>query len=154
MRGEFIRGSGAVLPNNISKAGAQMILAAAFRNTVPTLYAGLVTGIPSLTMTSADLSEPVIGSFGYTRISIPRNTTGWVTEGELGGERFLETDWLIWAAVAGNFSQPIQRVAILGTSAYHAIDPIYALSVPLPSPLVITPTTPLADRQFKYRIYL
>ncbi|MCK8343041.1 hypothetical protein LXA62_18235, partial [Erwinia amylovora] len=62
-----------VLPNNITTEGARVILAAAFRNDVPTFFAGLVRGVPSLSLTSANLTEPTIGTNGYARVSIARS---------------------------------------------------------------------------------
>lgn len=154
MRGQFTRRDGLILPNNISKAGAKMILSAAFRNDVPTFYAGLVKGTPSLTMTMASMTEPTIGINGYARISIPRNSTGWPTENEVGGERFIETDWLTFAAVGGDFDKTIQRIALLSSAAYDSADDVLALSAALPTELQITPTTPLVNRQFKYAVFI
>lgn len=154
MRGEFIRGDGLVIPNNISKAGAQMILAAAFRNDVPTFYCALVAGVPTPTMTMLNMTEPTIGLNGYARISIPRNDTGWPNQDESGGERFIESQFMAWAASGGNFSHAIRRLALIGTSVYSSADPVYCLSAALPADLTITPTTPLDERRFKYRVYI
>jgi len=154
MRGEFITKGGLILPNNISSEGARVILAAAFRNDVPTWYMALVRGVPSLTMTSATLTEPTIGTNGYARVGVARSNVGWPTEGVSAGERFIETDWITFAASGGNFNQAIQRVALLGTNAYNAANPVYALSAALPAERVITPSTALGDRQFKYRVYI
>lgn len=154
MRGEFIRGDGLVIPNNISKAGAAVILAAALRNDVPTLFAALVTGVPSPNMTFATMVEPTIGTNGYGRISIPRTNVGWPTLGNVGDETFCESQTFTFTAAGGNFNQAVQRVALVGSNAYNVNDPVYALSAALPAPLTIGPATLLAERQFKYRIYL
>lgn len=155
MRGQFQRADGLILPNNISKAGAAMILEAAFRNNAPSLYVGLVVGAPSADMTMANMLEPTIGLHGYGRIQIPRNNTGWPTVGEVGGERFISTDWLTWAAVGADFDRQVQRMAIVDSADAGGVDTqVLALSVALPSEITITPTTPLAQRQFKYTIFL
>lgn len=154
MRGEFRGRDGLVLPNNITSEGARVILAAAFRNDVPTFYAGLVTGVPSLSLTSATLTEPAIGTNGYARVAIARSAVGWPTQGESAGERYIETDWLTFTASGGDFSQAIQRVALLGTSTYNSADLVYALSAALPATRVIGPSTDLSLRQFKYRVYI
>lgn len=154
MRGQFIRGDGLVLPNNISNAGAQMILASAFKNTVPTFYMALVRGIPSADMTFADMFEPTIGVNGYARVEIERSAVGWPVEGLSGGERYIESKFCTFAASVGDFDDSIQRLALCSTNSYVGSDAVYALSVPLPAELTITPTTPLASRQFKYQIYI
>lgn len=154
MRGEFLRADGLVIPNNISIAGAQMILAAALRNTVPTLYAGLVSGAPTADMTQGAMDEPTIGTNGYARIAIARNDTDWPTLGISGVEAYMETKWLTWLPTGGNFNQAIQRVMLVGGSTYSGSDPVYALSSPLDAALTLTPTTDESLRKFKYRIYL
>jgi len=154
MRGQFIRGDGLVIPNNISQAGAAMILAAAFRNDVPTFYAGLVTGMPDATMTLGDMVEPTVGTNGYGRIAIPRNSTGWPTQALVGGLRMISTDWLTWTPTGAGFNQPIQRVALFGTNVVDSGNDIYALSAPLPAPVDLEAATPLGERQFKYQIFL
>jgi hypothetical protein len=154
MRGEFIRGDGLIIPNNISRAGAAIILAAALRNDVPTLFAALVKGTPTPTMTSGNVVEPSVGVGGYSRISIPRTSVGWPVQGVLGDEAYIESQTLTWTGTGSGFDQPVRRIALLGTSAYNAADAIYALSAALPSDLTVQSQTPIEQRQFKYRIYI
>ena len=154
MQGRFIREDGLIIPNNISQAGAQAFLAAAFRNDVPTFYVGLVTGPPSLTMTLADMIEPTVGVNGYARQNIARNSGGWPTQGVAGNQRFVESDWITFTATGGNFDQPIQRLALFNTNVVAPVNPIWALSSPMSNAYVITPSTPLAERRFKYAVYL
>lgn len=154
MRGQFIRGDGLVIPNNISKAGAAMVLAAAFRDTVPSFYAGLVVGSPTPDMTLSDMVEPAVGTHGYARIAITRDETGWPTVGEVGDSQYISTDWLTWTASGGAFSEAIQRVALFGTNVVDPTNQIYALSIPLPSAYIIDASTPLDNRRFKYQIFL
>lgn len=154
IRGEFICGDGTVLPNNISLEGARVMLAAAFQDTAPEFYLGLVTGVPSDSMTMATMVEPAIGANGYARVNIPRTPIGWPTEGVLNGARFIESDWAVFNAVGGNFTESFLRIALLPTLTLVPNQPVYALSSALASPRLITPTTGLAERRFRYRVYL
>lgn len=152
--GRFIRGDGLVLPNNVSLAGAQMILAAAMRNTAPAFWFGLVVGAPSASMILADMEEPTVGVGGYARIQATRDGTGWPGLGDVGGKKYIETDYLTWTATGSGFDKPIQRVAWFGTNAVAGGNQIMSLSAPLPEPKQILASTPLAKRQFKYRLYI
>lgn len=154
MRGQFVRRDGLVLPNNVSLAGAEAILKGAFRLTAQAIYAALVTGTATPTMTMDDMEEPTIGSNGYARVAIPQNGAGWPTIGTLVNEKYIESDWLTFTASGGNFSAPVQRVALLGFATYNAAHPVFALSAIMPEEITITPTTLLADRQFKYQFFL
>lgn len=154
-RGQFVRGDGLILPNNISLIGGQMLLAAACRNTVPTFYAALVSGFPLAAMSSAIVSEPTIGVRGYARVPIERSAVGWPSLSNLGNEAYIETDWLEFISTADpGFDHPINRVCLLGTSVYGAGDPIYAMSSPLDADLTIIPATPLDQRRFKYQLFI
>lgn len=155
MRGRFVRGDGLVLHNNISLMGSKMILEAAFRNTVPTFVLALVTGTPTLDMTLSGMEEPTIGVNGYSRKAITRDDTGWPTSAEAGGEWYVGTEWTPWQPEDGPFDKAIQRVALLSSLDSTDVDePILALSAPLPNPVIIGLTTPLAQRQFKYEVFL
>jgi len=153
LRGEFITPTGLVIPNNITKFGAQTLLAAALRNTVPTFWVGLVDGVPESELQIEDLEEPTLGVNGYARIQIARSNGGWPNSGEINGEPYLESDWLTWAAAGGNFDQTIRRMMIVSDDDATTGN-VFALSAALPTPRLITPTTSEADRRFKYRIYL
>lgn len=154
MRGQFIRGDGLVIPNNVSLAGADMILKAAFRLTAQPLFAALVAGTPTLSMTMATLTEPTIGTNGYARVAVAQSAIGWPLVGTLVNEKYIETDWLVFEAVGGNFNQPIQRIALLGFNTYLGTHDVFALSALMPAQLTVTPTTLLADRRFKYQFFL
>lgn len=156
MRGEFVREDGLVLPNNISLAGAQMILQAAFQNQVPSFWAGLVTGFPTPGMTLAQMTEPTVGVNGYARIQILRDASanGWPTVGAIGNESFIASNFLTWTATGSGFDNPIQRVALFGTNAVAPGNVVYALSAPLDDPIIILPTTDLSNRRFKYQIFI
>lgn len=152
LRGEFRTPSGLVIPNNITKFGAETILAAALRNTVPTFWVGLVDGVPDPALLIQNLQEPSFTN-GYGRIQIARSNVGWPGAGDVNGEPYLESGWLTFAASGGNFSKSIRRMMIVATQS-GTTGNVIALSAALPALRLITPTTPLADRQFKYRIYL
>lgn len=154
MRGQFVRRDGLVLPNNVSLAGAEAILKGAFRLTAQAWYAALVTGSASPIMTMADMVEPTIGANGYARVPIAQSALGWPTIGTLVNEKYIESDWVTFTAVGGNFTQPVQRIALVGFAGYSAAHPVFALSAIMPAQITITPTTLLAQRQFKYQFFL
>lgn len=154
MRGLFRRADGLILPNNISLAGAAMILAAAFRDDVPTFYAALCVGYPAANMTELDLAEPTIGTNGYARIAIPRSSVGWPTQVVVGAEASIASEWMTWAPTGSGFDQPTQRVALVSSATYDSTNPVYALSAPLNQPLNLTPTSPVEDLRYQYQIYL
>ena len=145
MRGEFIRGDGLVIPNNITKEGARILLAAAIRNDVPIFSVALVDGQPDPLLTLDKLVEPSdVG--GYARKPVTRDAAGWPGQGELNGESYYETASLVWEATAP-YSESVRRLALLSGEV------VVALSSAMPSDLLITPETSLPNRSFKYRIY-
>lgn len=152
LTGEFIRSDGLVIRNNITKIGAAQILSAAFRDDAPEFWLGLVQGTPDPDLQIEDLIEPTLGVNGYQRYEIARSALGWPNVGEVNGERYIESDWVTWTAT-GNFSQPIQRLALFMDDTATTGD-VFALSAPLPALLTIGAATPLIDRKYKYRIYL
>lgn len=153
LRGEFITGRGEVIPNNITVFGADSILKAAMANIAPTFWVGLCDGVASPTLQVGALQEPTIGVNGYNRIQIARSTVGWPNSGQVNNEPYIESLFLTWAAVGGNFNKQIRRLMIVPTQT-GLTGNVFALSAPLPALRTITPTTPLVDRQFRYRIYL
>lgn len=154
MRGEFIRGDGLVVPNNVSLDGKEMILASAFQHASQTFYAALVAGAATLDMTMGDMTEPTIGTNGYARVAISQDDTGWPVIANLDSEMYVETDWLTYTASGGNFDETVQRIALVAAGTYTAGDSVFALSGLFPAEIIITPTTDLALRRFKYRFYL
>jgi hypothetical protein len=152
LRGEFIRSDDLVIPNNVTTVGAQTILGAALRNTVPTLWVGLCSAVFAPDLRIEDLAEPTIGLHGYARLPITRDNVGWPTTGVVNGETYFETLELIWLAVAAPFDKAITRMFLCGTQN-GVVGDVYALSAALPDGLTIDPTTPLADRTFKYRLF-
>ena len=159
LRGEFVRGDGLVIPNNITLYGARTILAAALRNEAPTFFVGLVDAAPDPELLISQVVEPSMAN-GYARKGITRDAAGWPIEGNLNGEPYFESDWMIWAAAGGNFDKPIRRMMLVQKAtnvngdATDANLRVIALSSALPADLTITPTTLEANRKFKYRVYL
>lgn len=154
LQGQFIRGDGLVIPNNVSLAGAKMLLAAALRGDVPTLYAGLIVGFPSQNSKRSDVVEPTIGVHGYSRIQIPQDHVGWPIEGQSGVQRFVKSMNLVWTATGGNFDQSIQRLALFIGPTSSPTEDIFCMSAPLPTAEVITPATDPALRTFQYQLFL
>ncbi len=153
LRGEFIRADGLVIPNNLTIFGADTLLKAALRNTVPTFWVGLVDGVPETELQIEDLDEPTIGTNGYARQQITRDSTGWPVADVLNGEPYLESLWLTWAASGGSFDQAIRRLMIVPSQTDITGD-VFALSAPLEGLVTIGVATVEDDRKFKYRLYL
>lgn len=152
LRGEFERSDGLVIPNNVTTVGAQVLLGAALRNTVPVFWVGLCSAVYAPDLRIEDLTEPTIGVNGYARVGVTRDAAGWLTDGVVNGEVFFETLQLVWAAAGGPFNQAITRMFLCGTQNGVNGD-VYALSAALPDDLTINPATLLADRTFKYRLF-
>lgn len=154
MRGEFIRADGLVIPNNVSLAGAEAFLRAAFQDTNPSFWVGLVTGAPTLGMKMADMVEPTHGVNGYSRLQLTRDADGWPIVSTSATEVYVESEFLTWTAIGGPFDKPVQRLALLGSDVYSVDAPVYALSGLMPAEIVIGPATDESLRKFKYRLYI
>lgn len=152
LRGEFIFDNGLVIPNNITPAGCQLLLAAALRNTVPTFWVGLCSAVYEPDLGIEDLIEPTIATNGYSRLAVARDITGWPSDGQVNGEVYFESLSLVWQAIGGPFDQPITRMFICASETSLTGD-VFCLSAALPADLVIEPATLLVDRTFKYRIF-
>lgn len=152
LRGEFRFDDGLVIPNNITIAGCQMLLAAALRNTVPAFWVGLCSAVYQPDLGIEDLIEPTIAANGYSRLAVARDLTGWPSDGQVNGEVYFESLPLVWQAVGGPFDQPITRMFICGSEAGLTGD-VFCLSATLPDDLIVDTATLLVDRTFKYRIF-
>lgn len=152
LRGEFRFANGLVIPNNITIAGAQTILGAALRNTVPTFFVGLCSAVYAPDLVIEDIVEPAIATNGYARLAVSRDNVGWPSDGLINGEVYFESLPLVWAAVGGPFSQPVTRMFICGSDV-SLTGPLFCLSAALPDDLTIDLTTLLTDRTFTYRLY-
>lgn len=153
LRGEFRFQNGLIVPNNVTIAGAQMILAAALRNTVPVFHIGLCSAVYEPDLTLADIVEPTLAVNGYARLAVARDSVGWPSGGLVNNEPYLETLALVWEATGGEFDQPVTRMFLTPEpTATEGV--VYALSGALPEEFTIDEETAEVDRTFKYRIYL
>ena len=101
LRGEFRFENGLIVPNNITIAGAAMILAGAFRATPTVFHVGLCNAVFESDLTIADLDEPTLAVNGYARLAVARDIVGWPGGGEVNGESYLESLPLVWTPVGG-----------------------------------------------------
>lgn len=150
MRGEFIRGDGLVIPNNITNLGVESILKKALRGDAFTLFMGLCNCAPNPELRQEDLNEPGLG-FGYARIAVETTNIGWPMQGTINGEVFFESQACVFAPAQPwiPVSRPyfsISQTDIVGRK-------VFSLGATLPNTVILTPTTPVAERTFKYRIY-
>lgn len=151
-RGEFIRADGLVIPNNVTTYGVKSIFRWALRDEDYSLHLGLANCAPNVLLQLESLNEPTIGVGGYDRQAIPR-TTGWPVFGTFNEEQYYETSLFIFEATGDGFDKPINRLALINSASEVTGNKVVALSGPLPDELTILPSTPEADRTFKYRIY-
>jgi hypothetical protein len=89
LRGEFMRSDGPVIPNNVTTVGAQTILGAALRNTVPVLWVGLCSGGLCARSSDRRAAEPDYWTNGYARLPVTRDNVGWPTTGVVNGEVYF-----------------------------------------------------------------
>jgi hypothetical protein len=147
VKGEFIRGDGLVLPNNVTAAGARQLLLAAFRADVGVQW---VMGVAA-----AAVFQPVMNTGDWEesansgRQLIPRDATGWPVQGEVNGEPYVESRAVEFPAN----TYEVTRL-FLADQGFGQPTKLLALSSPLPTPLQVTALTPAAQRTFKYRLYL
>lgn len=153
MRGEFIRGDGLVIPNNITTYGAESILRAAMRRDPLDLHIGLANCDPSPTLDLSELNEPTIGTNGYARQTVSQDSTDWEVVGDLSGEPYIETREFVFAATDSGFDKPITRPVIVNSPTETDGQLVVAVGTAVADEYVITPDTPIEQRTFKYRIY-
>lgn len=152
IRGEFIRGDGLVIPNNVTSYGVKSIFQWALRNENYDLWMGLANCNPDPELLVQNLNEPTLGVNGYVRQEVER-TAGWPVFGDLNGEQYYETDVFIFEATGGDFDAAVNRIALINSEAATVGQLVVALSGPLPAEVTIGVATPEAERSFKYRIY-
>lgn len=154
IRGEFIRGDGLKIPNNITRVGCQRILNAAFNGGTLSFWLALVRGVyaPDLTMTS--LVEPTIGTNGYARQPLLTGVSqDWNSAVLTDDGAYVISDSKVFTPVGGAFDEAIQRLAIVDSLDSNAAN-VVALSNALPSPSTIDLSTAEPQRTFAYRVYL
>lgn len=159
MRGEFRRKDGLIIPNNVTASGRKEYLRMAFRGIDTTqivaggnFFIGLCQVVPSDTLTLADITEPTIGVNGYARVPVTRDSIGWLTEGAVGNEPFIETLDAVFTATA-DFDQLITRLFIT-PEITAIIGELWALSeAAFETPKQIGVATPIGERTFNYRLF-
>lgn len=152
IRGQFIRGDGLVLPNNVTDLGCQTILAAALQHSVVTYYLGLIQGVYDPAMAYADITEPTIGTNGYARQALASSNVGWPTAGSLNGERFMRSKNCVFVPTGPGFDKSITRVALFDGATTAA--GILAISSPLPAPVQLLAATDVLSRTFAHQLFL
>jgi hypothetical protein len=153
LRGEFIRGDGERFRNNITLAGARKMLGEAIRaDGTLQFWMGLCDAVPHQNLLLQDVNEPAFVN-GYARQRLNRDLTDWPFQGEVNGEPYVESKFVTFIATGSGFDRPIRRVMLAMTNVVRTGD-VFSLSSPLPEAIRITPTTPEANRRFKYRLYL
>lgn len=153
IRGEFIRGDGLVIPNNVTTFGARQVLVRAIQGDVEfDFFVALVAGVYTPELKVEDLVEPTINVNGYTRLALTQGVESWPTLGQVNGEWFVETVPLVWTPDGGDFDKAITRMALF-TSNAGVTGEVFCLSNSLPDEMVIGVDTPEEDRTFRYRLY-
>jgi len=153
LRGEFIRGDGLVIPNNIMTYGVQQIFQWGLVGTGYALHIGLANCNPDPGLLASALNEPTIGVNGYARQAVAQSVVGWPTQSTFNGEQYYETKEFVFEATGGPFDKAINRLALINHPSTITGAIVVALSSPLPGEEIIDVTTILATRTFKYRIY-
>lgn len=161
MRGEFIRGDGLVIPNNVTNSGRAQYLKMIFNGVdgTPvidpgsTFFFGLSNAVPADVVDLTVILEPTIGVEGYARQAVARSTVGFPNQGVSNGEPFIETADIVFVATGAGFDAPISRL-FLTPEATALVGQVWALSAALSAPLTILTSTPLANRTFRYRAYM
>lgn len=153
LRGEFTRGDGLVIPNNITEFGAQLILQLAFQKSSTDLWMGLADVTPQNQLTVEQCGEPVLGTGGYKRQQLAPTPVDWPVAGSVNGEAYVESMALEFPVTDVAYSKQIRRM-FLTASLDSLTAQVFAVSGALAEPVIIGPTTPEAQRTFKYRIYL
>lgn len=154
MRGEFRFQNGCILRNSVTTSGQRQYLRMLFQNAIlPEFWIGATDSIPTMSATLATINEPTIGVNGYARIQVPRSAAGWPTEGESAGVPWIETSDLVFTAIGAAFDKPITRLFLTPESTL-TIGDVFAIGAAFPAPLIVDPSTPLADRTFRYRVYM
>lgn len=152
LRGEFIRGDGLVIPNNLMTYGVGLLFSAALVDSGYDLHIGLANCNPDADLDISQLNEPTIGVNGYARQPILRDNTGWAVQGEFNGEKYYETKVFEFAAVGGPFDKSVTRPVLVNSLDATTGVLVFSLGTPV-TEFTLDTTTPLEQRSFKYRIY-
>lgn len=150
--GEFARADGLVLPNQITAVFASQILGTAIFSDELEMYLGLGDAVPAQILTEADSEEPTIGVGGYARIRL--GVDKWNVPDYNADQAVLISKPAVFTATGAGFSHTIRRPMIFSSQTRQPTVKMLSVGSPLPEPLLITPTTPIEQRTFVYRLYL
>jgi hypothetical protein len=151
LRGEFIRGDGLVIPNQLTVFGAATLLSCAFSGAQPALYMGLCDAVPDSSILESELNEPTLGVNGYARQQVNNGTLEVTSQVD---SAYIAFPAMAFVATGAGFSKPIRRPFFGFNAALTPAANIFCLGSPIPSPLTILPATPIQQRTFSYRLYL
>lgn len=153
MHGEYIRGDGLKISNSLTLEGRQKFIERIVDGAAYNMWLTLGQGGFQFDLDIEDLLEPTIGVNGFARQSLGLGEAGaWPTQGTLNNQAYMESKTVTFAPT-GPFSVEIQRMYLVDEATAN-VGNVISVSQPLPAPLLITDTTPLVERQFKYRLYL
>lgn len=159
MRGQFklwLPSGLLVLPNNVLDEGEESFLKMIVQASVADVAAGgnFYVGMCGLTFAESTTLATLVGeptvTNGYARKAVTRNATDWPTVDLVGGVRRAATGILTFTASGGNFSVGFSRLFLCNVASGSA-GKLFSVSGALPSPIIVTPTTPLP---VTYELYL
>ena len=125
MRGEYIvthKGETHVIPNTICVDGAEQFLAELFQGTAAaTFYLGLCNQVPDNGDTHADITtEPTIGTGGYARIALARNSTDFPAIASANNESYVTSKAVTFTASGPGFDAAFSRLFLCSTATLFA----------------------------------
>lgn len=142
LRGQFIRGDGAIIPNNITKAGALLLLKGCFQDVTRGFILHLADAAYTPDLAVADLGVPSnLGGYAGKEVTFP-------TSGFVNNEAYVESAAAVWAPTVA-YSKTISRLALLAEPGTIVFGVSQAFA-----PIVLTPDTAIELRTFRYRVYL
>ena len=142
-RGEYIRQDGLTVPNQLTIAGVNSVLQAAFKHDESiTWQMGLCANSPGPSYTLSSLDEPTLGVGGYERVSLPFDSTNWPVLGLVNGETYIESINCVFNLL-GPIDVPVTRLFLSNGADVMSIS----------SPIVTAPELLDGLNSYKYRMY-
>lgn len=130
-----------IIPNNVLSAGRELFLKQVFQadSSVSDFYLGLMGSAFADDTTLADIlasSEPTIGTGGYARAKLTRNTTDWPTVQQVNGEWQVRSKLVTFTASGADFDTSVSRAFLCDISAGSSGN-LLAVSGALPAAMTI-----------------
>lgn len=130
-----------IIPNNVLSAGRELFLKQVFQadTSVTDFYLGLMGAAFADDTTLADIlasSEPTIGTGGYAREQLTRDSTDWPTIQQVNGEWQARSKLVTFTASGADFDTSVSRAFLCDVSAGSAGN-LLAVSGALPAALTI-----------------